>query len=520
MHSGRRRRRGPAIVALLLLTALFVAAAPTSAGAGVATGSSPSSSQVTKSFAALDKLVEADMKKTGVPGVAVAVVSGDRVVYTKGYGVRSTKTDKPVTAQTVFQIASLSKPISSTIMAGLVGAGTFAWTDPVKQYVPNDPLSDPWVTDHVTFADLFAHRSGLPGAAGNDLEGIGFDRTTILERLRYVPLDPFRITYSYSNFAMTLGGEAAAVAAGSSWSDISDKVLFGPAGMTSTSMDNADFLARKNRADLHVEVDGKWTPDFTRDPDAQAPAGGVSSNVVDLGRWMRIQLNEGKLGKKQLIDQQALDATHTPQVMNRPLDPVTSPASFYGLGWSITTGADGSVSWDHSGAFSNGAATAVKLIPAKKIGIVVLTNGSPIGLPEAIAADYLTDVTTGSSNTNTLATWTKRFAGVYGPKPDLTKPANPTPARDASAYVGTYHNDYVGDMQIVSANGKLQLVVGPENMTYDLEHFDGDTFLYASVPELPDYPSKVTFEIDAGGSATALTDSTFEGAGQATLTRG
>ena len=411
---------------MLTVIALVVAAAPTAAGAGVATGSSLSSSQVSKSFAALDKLVKADMQKTGVPGVAVAIVSGDRVVYTKGYGVRSTKTDKPVTAQTVFQIASLSKPISSTIMAGLVGKGTFAWTDPVKQYVPNDPLSDPWVTDHVTFADLFAHRSGLPGAAGNDLEGIGFDRTTILERLRYVPLNPFRITYSYSNFAMTLGGEAAAVAAGSSWSDVSDKVLFGPAGMTSTSMDNADYLAQKNRADLHVKIDGKWTPDFSRDPDAQAPAGGISSNVVDLGQWMRIQLNEGKLGKKQLIDQEALDATHTPQVMNRPLDPVTSPASFYGLGWSITTGADGLVSWDHSGAFSNGAATAVKLIPAKKIGIVVLTNGSPIGLPEAIAADYLTDLTTGSSNTNTLATWTKRFLGVYGPKPDLTKPANPT----------------------------------------------------------------------------------------------
>jgi CubicO group peptidase (beta-lactamase class C family) len=513
------------VIVAVMATALLAGLSGTSgrAGASVAAGSSDaatlSRSQVADSFATLDQIVKADMKKTGVPGVAVAVVSGDEVVYKKGYGVRSTKTKEPVTPRTVFQIASLSKPISSTIMAGLVGEGTFAWTDPIAKYTSGYALSDPWVTDHVTFADLFAHRSGLPGAAGNDLEALGFDRATILQRLRYVPLDPFRVTYSYSNFGMTLGGEAGAEAANSTWEEVAQRVLFGPAGMTSTSMSHDDFVAQENRADLHVKIDGKWVPDFTREPDAQAPAGGVSSNVVDLGEWMRIQLNDGKIGGKRIIGGKALDATHTPAAMKSPPDPITSPARFYGLGWDVTTEPNGAVTWNHSGAFSNGAATAVKLLPSKKIGIVVLTNGAPIGLPEAIAADYIDDVTTGSSNASSLAAWTKRFAGIYGPKPDLTKPANPTAARDVAAYVGTYHNDYVGDVQIVSNGGKLQLVAGPKNMTFDLEHFDGDTFLYVSAPETPDYPSKVTFDVGADGTATALTDSTFEGSHQATLTR-
>jgi CubicO group peptidase (beta-lactamase class C family) len=316
-----------------------VATAALLATSGVAAGAASSgtlrAAQVEDSIAMLDAIVKTDMEKTGVPGVAVAVVFGDEVVYAQGYGVRSTETDAPVKPETVFQIASLSKPVSSTIMAALVSNGAFDWDDPAGPYIASTPFSDPWVTDHVTFADLFSHRSGLPGAAGNNLEAFGYDRATILDRLRYVPLNPFRATYSYSNFAMTLGGEAGAAAAGTTWEDASANVLFDPVGMTSTSMRYDDFLARPNRAELHVEIDGDWVPEFERAPDAQAPAGGVSSNVVDLAQWMRVQLNEGMLGDERIVDEEALDATHTPHIMNRPLHPVTSPASFYGLGWSI-----------------------------------------------------------------------------------------------------------------------------------------------------------------------------------------
>jgi CubicO group peptidase (beta-lactamase class C family) len=324
-----------------------VATAALLATSGVAAGAASSgtlrAAQVEDSIAMLDAIVKTDMEKTGVPGVAVAVVFGDEVVYAQGYGVRSTETDAPVKPETVFQIASLSKPVSSTIMAALVSNGAFDWDDPAGPYIASTPFSDPWVTDHVTFADLFSHRSGLPGAAGNNLEAFGYDRATILDRLRYVPLNPFRATYSYSNFAMTLGGEAGAAAAGTTWEDASANVLFDPVGMTSTSMRYDDFLARPNRAELHVEIDGDWVPEFERAPDAQAPAGGVSSNVVDLAQWMRVQLNEGMLGDERIVDEEALDATHTPHIMNRPLHPVTSPASFYGLGWSITTQPDGKV---------------------------------------------------------------------------------------------------------------------------------------------------------------------------------
>jgi CubicO group peptidase (beta-lactamase class C family) len=492
----------------------------------------PTRSTIDQSLGKLDDIVKRTMEQTGVPGISVAVVFDDQVLYQKGYGVRSTETKEPVQAETVFQIASLSKPVSATIMAGLVGGGKwnnygkgkFAWEDPIVKYASNVVLSDPWVTDHVTFKDLFAHRSGLPGdSAGNDLETIQYDRDTILQRLRHIPIEGFRDKYSYSNFGMTLAGDVAAKAAGSNWEDVSDQVLFDPVGMASTSMRHQDYLNQANRAELHVKIDGQWKPAFKRNPDAQAPAGGGSSNVVDLARWVRLSLKGGMLGDQPIIDKKALDVTHTPVIMNGPPRPtIADPASFYGLGWNIGMTPDGEVQWNHSGAFSAsaGAATVAMLIPSEGLGIVVLTNGAPLGVPEAIVEAYFNHLHARSvPDDEVLALWQQRYAGLYGEPPDVSKPANPSAARPDTAYVGTYTNPYVGNIEIVVQNRKLEIVEGPNALRFTLEHRDGDSFIYTHDPELPDYPANVTFTVGPNGVATALTDSYFNGTGQGTLTR-
>jgi CubicO group peptidase (beta-lactamase class C family) len=487
-------------------------------------------STIDQSFGKLDEIVKRAMEQTGVPGISVGVVFDDQVLYQNGYGVRSTETKEPVQAETVFQIASLSKPVSATIMAGLVGGGKwnncgkgkFAWEDPLVKYAPNVVLSDPWVTDHVTFKDLFAHRSGLPGAlAGNDLESIEYDRDTILRRLRYVPIEGFRNKYSYSNFGMTLAGDVAAKAAGSNWEDVSEQVLFDPVGMASTSMRHQGYLNQANRAELHVKIDGQWKPAFKRNPDAQAPAGGASSNVVDLARWVRLSLKGGMLGDQPIIDKEALDATHTPLIMKGPPTPtIADPASFYALGWNIDMTPYGEVQWDHSGAFSVGASTVAKLIPSEGLGIVVLTNGAPIGVPEAIAETYFHHLhSIPVTDDEVLALWQQRFAGLYGEPPNISKPAHPTAARPDTAYVGTYTNPYVGDIEIVAQNWNLDIVEGPNDMRFTLEHLDGDTFIYKHDPELPDYPAIVKFTVGPNGVATALTNSAFDATGLGTLTR-
>jgi CubicO group peptidase (beta-lactamase class C family) len=204
----------------------------------------------------IDGLANDVMKNTGVPGLAVAVVRGGKTVYAKGFGVKDdgkgAGQDNKVDADTVFQLASVSKSVGATVVAREVTDNVVAWDTPVVTKLPWFALSDPYVTGHVTVADLYSHRSGLPDHAGDKLEDLGYDRRQVLERLKYLPLTPFRSSYAYTNFGLTAAAEAVATAAGKSWEDLSDQALYRPLGMSSTSSKYADFLARPNRAVLHV----------------------------------------------------------------------------------------------------------------------------------------------------------------------------------------------------------------------------------------------------------------------------
>jgi pimeloyl-ACP methyl ester carboxylesterase len=141
------------------------------------------SEQVKAAVMALDKLTHKVMPETGIPGMAIAVVYQDQVVFAKGYGVRQVGQSEPVDADTVFQLASVSKPIGSTVVAALVGEGKIAWDSHISDLDPGFAMYDPWVTRHLTIRDLYAHRSGLPDHAGDLLEDLGmkhYDRDVFI----------------------------------------------------------------------------------------------------------------------------------------------------------------------------------------------------------------------------------------------------------------------------------------------------------------------------------------------------
>ena len=142
-----------------------------------------------------------------VPGAAVAVVYDDAVVYERGFGVRELGKPEPITPETVFQIASLSKSLSSTLVAAVVGDGTTTWDATIGSLEPGFALSDPWVSDQVTIRDMLCHRSGLPAYGGDPLVfNFGYDRDECLRRLRYYALaTPFRTTWAYSNLGFSAG---------------------------------------------------------------------------------------------------------------------------------------------------------------------------------------------------------------------------------------------------------------------------------------------------------------------------
>lgn len=460
---------------------------------------------IDKAVAELPTLVQESLDRTGVPGAAVAVVHDGQVVYSNGFGVREVGKDDKIDPNTVFQVASVSKSIGATVVASEVGKGTVAWDDPVTKYLPGFALSDPWVTDNATIADFYSHRSGLPAAAGDQLEDMGYGRDYVLTQMRQLALDPFRITYHYTNFGMTVGGEAVAKAAGVPWEQLSARALYEPLGMTSTTSDYEKFLAEPNRAVVHRREDSTWVPS-SRDATAQDPAGGVNSSVTDLAKWMQLQLDNGKVNGQQLIDEDALLAMRAPAVVSSPPNTPESRTGFYGHGMNVSVDPAARLRLSHSGAFFRGAATNYALLPAENLGIVVLTNGMPLGVPETINAQFMDIVQTGGITRDWATAYTGVFEKMLVNPSELegkTPPAN-APQRPNATYVGVYTNPYFGSATVIEVDGKLKLRLGPTPMEFDLTHFDGETFSFTPPGENSLGPTAITFTVDGGGRATSF----------------
>ena len=517
-------------------------AAPNATGPSKAGTSAPSSStkalppplvpgvaippgQIRTAIGKVDGLARSIMMKSGIPGMAVAVVYRGKVVFAKGYGVRKVGEAAKVDAQTVFQLASVSKSVGATVIAHEVTAGKVAWNTPVTKHLPSFALSDPYVSKNVTVADMYSHVSGLTEHAGDLLEDLGYNQQQILQRLRYLKLDPFRSVYNYTNFGLTAGAESVAAAAGQDWATLSQNVLYGPLRMTSTSSRFADYEARKDRAVTHVKIDGRWVAKYVRDADAQAPAGGVSSSVDDMAKWMVMVLNNGTgANGKKIASPEALTPAVTPESISSPAQVPASRAGFYGYGFNVTTESSGRVEVSHSGAFSAGTGTNFVLLPSVGVGIISLTNGSPIGVPEALNQEFADLVQYGKPKFDWYQLYAQALSGLaqpFGKYAGKKPPASPVPAAPAAIYVGSYANDYVGAIKITAAGKRLSLTIGPKKLTFPLTHWDGDIFTYRPSGESanPGSVSAVTFSRSRGATAGKVVVEFYDQDGQGTFTR-
>ena len=500
--------------ALFSATAVLLAAAP-------ALTAEITAEAVRAALPQLEAIVDDVLERTVVPGIAVAVVVGDEVIHVKGYGVREAGTDEAVDGDTIFQIASVSKPLASTAVAAVVGDGTADWNSRTADLDPGFRMLDPWVTSQVTLADMFSHRTGMPPQAGDLLEDLGFDRDEILHRFRYLePTGGFRDSYGYTNFMLTEATVAAAEAAGTTWEELIEARVFAPLGMTRSSARQADFHAADNRALIHAIEDGVARARFERNPDAQSPAGGISSTARDMANWIILQLNDGMFEGRQVVDAAALAETHLPHVV-RGLSRDGSRALFYGLGWNVDYGDDGAIRLSHAGAFLLGTRTEVTLLPGDRFGIVVLTNAFPTGAPEAITNAFIDTLQLGAPRMDYLPPLEQAFATMI-PRHVYTAPADPTPAMPAAAYAGLYANDYYGDAEVTQDEaGALVLLLGPGKRPFALSHFDRDAFLFdfVGLGDEGEHTVRASFALADGASADRLVIDLFDQNGQGTFTR-
>ncbi len=472
-----------AIPAVLTVLAMTVAGGPALAQTpdpNAYSGVPVTDEKVQAAVAGLDDMVAAMMKDTGIPGVAVSVVYKGVPVYQKGFGTTSISEGTPVDADTAFQVASVSKSVSASVVASVIGDGDISWDTRAHKLLPEFELSDSWVTRKTTLGDLFAMRSGLPHQAGDDLEELGYSRMQIIKRFRLLPLSPFRGQSLYTNFGLTAAAQAVARAEGVKWEKLAAKRIYEPLGMTRTTSLFRQFKAQANHATLHVKADGQWVPTGLRKEQAQAPAGQVSTTANDFAKWMIMWLNDGQYNGRQVVDKAALAQARTPRILNAEVASPNDRPSFYGYGIGLRVDATGHTREGFSGAFSQGASTHFSLVPSEDLGIAVFTNAFPIGAAEGLAYTFLDRVEFGSNPIDWMAVWAAQVSAALAPAPgpfgkDLPRKTGKA-SRPLKAYAGTYRNDYYGRVSVKAEAGGLIATVGPKKFPLSLVPYGGNLF--------------------------------------------
>src|SRR5450830_50188 len=429
-----------------------------------------------------DAQAEDIFTRSQAPGAAVAVVAGDGAVYVRCFGIREVGKPEKVDKDTVFQLASISKSFTTTMLAALVGEREIGWDDPVEKYWPGFALWDPWVSRHVTFRDLTAHRSGLPEYAGDELEQFGYGRMEILRRLRYLePVAGFRAAYAYQNALPTAAAEGASRATGESWERLVRSRVLAPLGMDATVLSYRDYLDAPNRSGSHTMVDGTMRAGTPADDDNFAPAGGVSSTIADMVPYLRMQLNAGATAGLRVAGDKALAATHAATTVIG--DNEAGPTA-YALGWE-TYGYLGRRVVQHGGDFSAGVSTMISMAPADGVGIVVLTNAFPEGHALAAALTktlydlYMEGAQQEDWLTEELQLLQDKLKGsILDPYEHLPPQPPPDAAspRDRAVYEGAFANAYYGRVTVRRGPGSGLSVRLGRGATLRYVPWDGDTW--------------------------------------------
>jgi CubicO group peptidase (beta-lactamase class C family) len=457
-------------------------------------------------YPGLDAYVAKTMADGKVPGLALAIVRNDSVIYLKGYGVKKIGTTDKVDENTLFEIGSATKTFTSTLVGILQTDGKLRFDDKISAHLPDFRMYDPYASAEVTIRDALSHRSGL---ARGELMWLasGLSRTEIIHRLRFQPpATSFRSAYAYNNPMIVVAGEVAAKAGGSTWEDLIQRRILSPLGMTRSQPVVRDFSRVTNVATPHAIGPSDSYAQEHEILENIGPAGSINSTARDMAQWLRFQMHDGTFDGKRIISTAALREIHTPQMLigggSRGGAEITRPNA-YGLGFFVGDFRN-NVYWNHGGN-TVGMTTAMGMLPAEKIGAVVLTNLDHTNVGEAVLRYVLERHLKIPVQT---AAQTGRGGGGGGAgRGNAPAPVTSTPALPLEAYVGTYADSLFGEVTVTIQDSKLKAVRA--GLSGSMESANRDNFTWSTgLTVLPTLP--VQFLIGRDGRASAL-EITFQG---------
>lgn len=463
----------------------------------------------------LDELVQNTLKTFDVPGMSVGIVKDGKIIYSKGFGVRSLTTKQPMDDSTLVGIASNSKGFTCVALAILADEGKLNWDDSVSKYIPEFQMYDPYVSKNVTIKDLITHRAGL-GLGQGDLmffpEGGNLTVNDIVRNVKYLkPENPFRTKLDYNNIMFIVAGEVIHRISGLSWAEFIEQRIMKPVGMNSSFGSYNRAKAATNKIDAHAPVDGKAIAvphDWNETANA---AGGIMSNIKDMTTWAECLLNNftTKDGKKLVSDKNAQQLWSL-QIPDRVVAKNPYDTSFYGygLGWFLSD-VKGHKQVQHTGGLI-GTVTQFTLIPDLKLGIVVLTNQQS-GAAFNTITNTVKDSYLGVADRNWLKTYGERMSKAeaeydkqkkesFARSDAFKKEKNLQPK--AEQFIGTYNDVWFGDVEIARQGSTYRISCkNSPRLKGELLPYSNNSFIIKWDDRSYDADAYIIFNYDENGKA-------------------
>jgi len=327
-------------------------------------------------LAELAETLELARQEAHVPGMSLAVVKDDEIVFARGFGFADVEAEREATEHTVYAAGSTTKAFTATLVGMLVDDGKLDWDDPVTDYLPYFDLQvqSEDANAACTLRDLLSHRHGFSRMSALWLS----PEVTREEILRTAagaePWDGFREGFHYCNVTYLAAGVAAGVAAGKSWDELMVERLLEPLEMTSSTLSISEAGDELAVGYTWEETGGRHERERLVSLNGIGPAGSLNANVLDMAQWVRLQLAKGRRGDEQLISEESLLETWSPQIS-------MGGSSSYGLGWMLHE-RDGRSIVEHGGNIG-GFSAQVGMVPEENLGFVLLMNLSAAPLQQS-----------------------------------------------------------------------------------------------------------------------------------------
>ncbi len=425
--------------------------------------------------AALDATIAKTLERVAdIPGIAVVVIKDDKPIFLKAYGMADKETGRKSDTDTLWYMGSTTKSFTALVAAMLDKEGKIKLIDPLSKYTAGIQFKNP-IPEKITVRDLLTHTSGLQNS------GI-IHRTAFTGQIDKKEIDrafaegtsvdeAFVGKYRYTNLGYNIYGILLENNLKLRWQDELQKRIFDPAGMKHSTAIISRAPAKKwNVAAPYVwdeQVGAIIRSNLPKLDNNMQAAGGHYMSISDLGRWLNLNINRGKLDGKQVIPADLLDVVHTGYTQSTRNSPPFSGDGEYGLGWQIGKYKTDKVIYHHGGYA--GYRTHVSYMPDKRIGVGVLVNNDLAGgrVADMLAA-YAYDLWNGTANLETdYAKQLQDFADLYARRKQETIAEAANRAKRTSqltdpltAYVGKYSNDIFGTIEITVDGQSLGVRMG------------------------------------------------------------